>query len=307
MQVKYGQKAEDAGVFIVGSCGWCAVVSDLAVQLMDDKFPGELVWVEEFITISRFPSGFNHATWDSFIEILATRKELKNIRTTLYETIFEKKIPESIHRLKKKLWNYLPGSRSIYIPFADMNRDVVMRTQTHNYIVNNKRPIELQTYINVGSWFSLIRFSMCTLMLAPFLFVLPRFSFGRKLLTNYPRLFTFGQIKKEGPSRESVDKTSFEQVLVGRGWREPLDDPTDEPMNPPTEASLSFRIKGPDPGYITASTCINQSAVTLLQERDKIRFKGGVLTPGLLYRDTSLLKRIEKHGISMQLIQENHK
>ncbi len=51
MIYKYGEQAKDAGVYIVNSCGFDSIPNDLGTLLLERKFPGELAYVESYMTI----------------------------------------------------------------------------------------------------------------------------------------------------------------------------------------------------------------------------------------------------------------
>ena len=65
---------------------------------------------------------------------------------------------------------------------------------------------------------------------------------------------------------------------------------------------MKLQIRGPEAGYVATSSFINQAAVTILQDRDRIPFKGGVLTPGLVFKGTCLVERLEKHKITFKIL-----
>ena len=44
--------------------------------------------------------------------------------------------------------------------------------------------------------------------------VLAKFEFGRKLLENYPSIFSAGKVSKKGPSREVAENTNFVSFFV---------------------------------------------------------------------------------------------
>ena len=305
MQIKYHKRAEEAGIFIIGACGYGSIPADLAVLMLQDKFPGELSQVEGFYKVNwqSFGCVVNHGTYDSAITSLANLKiifDMKPIRETLYGTFYEKKTPSYKHQPRRRIIPFVrEEENSVHIPFADaIDRDVVQRTQTHNYIQHNTRPVELFSYFAIGSWLNVIGLGF----LGFIILIFAQFSFGRRLLKKYPHVFTFGFVSKNGPSRKQVEETSFEMLFVGKGYKKKLSSPEEEPDEPPGEAVMSLLIKGPDPGYIATSSFINQSAVTLLQDRDKIAFKGGVLTPGLVFFKTSLVDRLKKHNISFDIL-----
>lgn len=149
----------------------------------------------------------------------------------------------------------------------------------------------------MGSWLAAIGMGFVGLIFV----VLSYFKFGRQLLEDYPHIFTFGNVSKDGPSREQVNETSFQMILVGRGWPEKLASPTDEPSAPPSKTIVG-RVTGPEPAYAATSTFLVQSAITLLKEQETIPFAGGVLTPGLAFRETTLVERLKRHSINFEII-----
>jgi hypothetical protein len=81
------------------------------------------------------------------------------------------------------------------------------------------------------------------------------FAFGRRLLEQYPKVFSFGVFDHEGPSKEEMDATSFSLTLVGTGWPEKLAEPTDVHTDLPKKR-LIVRVSGPEPGYVATPICM---------------------------------------------------
>ena len=63
--------------------------------------------------------------------------------------------------------------------------------------------------------------------------------FGLSLLENHPRLFSMGQVSKEGPTLETAQRTNFKITLVGKGWKTKADKHDSEPDR---EVTLTFGI-----------------------------------------------------------------
>ena len=85
--------------------------------------------------------------------------------------------------------------------------------------------------------------------------IMASFAFGRRLLEQYPKVFSFGVFDHEGPSKEERDATSFSLVLVGAGWPEKLTEPTDVHTDSPKKR-LIVRVSGPEPGYVATPICM---------------------------------------------------
>lgn len=84
--------------------------------------------------------------------------------------------------------------------------------------------------------------------------LLTKFSFGRKLLLNYPKVFSLGFVSHEGPTEEKMKKTKFSITFYGDGWpkEEALSEPTDSHTTPPSK-KLVTRVSASNPGMLTAA------------------------------------------------------
>lgn len=86
--------------------------------------------------------------------------------------------------------------------------------------------------------------------------ILAKYSFGRKLLLKYPKLFSLGFISHEGPTEESMKNTKFSITFYGQGWpkEEALSEPTDQHTTLPSKKIVT-RVTGTNPGELTATVC----------------------------------------------------
>lgn len=64
------------------------------------------------------------------------------------------------------------------VPFLGSDRSVVLRSQRYFYNHDKKRPIRMQTYLNIRSFFDLIVVILCGCLFGALL----NFKFGRRLL-----------------------------------------------------------------------------------------------------------------------------
>jgi len=216
MQTRYHKEAEEAGIFVVGACGFDSIPCDLGTLILQEKFPGELAWVEAYVSTKVGPHGtkVNHGTWDSAANALHNWGSLKDIRENLYANFYEKETPHYRNRLRRRVIPFIPENQSkLCIPFWDTDRDVVRRTQTYNYIHKKTRPVELMSYLVVGSWLVAIGMGFLGLIVL----ILSQTKWGLNLLKEYPHIFSGGFFSKDGPSREQVLGSSMEILLVGKG------------------------------------------------------------------------------------------
>lgn len=77
--------------------------------------------------------------------------------------------------------------------------------------------------------------------------ILTRFAFGRKLLLDHPKFFTFGFVSNEGPTEEANENVCFEMIFRGEGWKETLPEPTDE-FATPINKKIITKVSAVNPG-----------------------------------------------------------
>lgn len=78
---------------------------------------------------------------------------------------------------------------------------------------------------------------------------LTKCAFGRKLLLNYPKIFSLGFVSHEGPTEEKMKNTKFSITFYGDGWpkEEALSEPTDSHTALPSK-QLVTRVSATNPG-----------------------------------------------------------
>lgn len=299
MQVKYHEKAAEAGVLIVGACGFDSIPADLGIIELQKNCSYEIAWVETFARIVAGKSGsvINHGTWDSAVQFFANLRDLKKVRKELYGSFFKKNFPNFKHKCNQKYLPYIPKQiGELTVPFWETDKFVVKRTQLQKFIEHNKRPVQLSAYLVVGSWFKVLAMGLIALIFGTFAL----FECGRKILRKYPSIFTVGSVSLDGPTRTQVNETSFEMTLVGHGWKNKLKSPTEEPSSPP-EPLVVGRWRGPEAGYAATSVILIQAAITILKEKNDIGYKGGVITPGLAFENTTLVERLRRHSVVFEV------
>ncbi|KAI1289826.1 Saccharopine dehydrogenase-like oxidoreductase [Halotydeus destructor] len=303
MQLKYHDEAKKAGVLIVGACGFDSIPAELGIDLLRKNFDGELAFVDYYLkTRTSWLGGsiLNHGTYDSAVYAMGHWGEIKQLRSDLYSKAYKTKFPSYKFENKLKMLPHTPEDiGKLTIPFWDVDKSVSARTQMHNFVEHNQRPIQLNAYNVIGSWLAVIGIAL----FGPIFVFLTQFAWGRKFLWNYPHIISLGMITKNGPSREQVKCTSFEMTLIGRGWPEKLASPTDEPSEPPSK-KIFGKVTGPEPAYDATSAIFVQAAITILKERDLIKFEGGVLTPGLVFAATTLRERLARHDVKIELVKK---
>ena len=309
MQVKYHRAAEEAGVLIVGACGFDSIPVDCGIVELQKRVAaagGELAWVESFFKTRAGPNGavINHGTWDSAVQFFADVSKLTQIRNQLFNPQFfksDKQWPTYRHKNHQKYLPWTPEETGkLTVPFWESDKFVNKRTQFQNYIERNERPVQLTAYLVIGSWLAALATGLVGLVFITF----AQFELGRKWLKAKPHWFTVGAVSPDGPSRQQVKEASFECTLVGSGYKQKLASPTDEPSSPP-EKLIIGRWRGPEAAYDATSILMIQAAITILKDREAIKYSGGVLTPGLTFRDTTLFERLGRHSVNFEIIKSN--
>ena len=87
---------------------------------------------------------------------------------------------------------------------------------------------------------------------------------------------------------------------MAKGWIEKLAENSDEHTSAP-DSTIKARVSGPDPGYTATSTCLVQAAMTILKESEKMPKGGGVLSPGVSFKNTSIVS-LAKHGVNFEML-----
>ncbi|XP_070491011.1 saccharopine dehydrogenase-like oxidoreductase [Chironomus tepperi] len=301
MQLKYNDAAREKGIYIVSACGFDSIPADMGIVYLQDKFKGTLNSVETFITWGYTdgykPSGasIHYGTYESAVYGFAHANELGGIRRQL----FKEKLPRFKPTLKSRGFAHkqpIIGNKWC-IPFMGSDRSVVSRSQRYFFEEEKNRPVQMHAYISFGSFFAL-----STTLLLGFVFgVLARSEFGRKLLLNYPKIFTFGAVSHEGPSEEKNENSILTMYFLGLGWKEKLSESTDQ-FDIPMNKKITTKVTIKNPGYGATCDALVLCARNILKERNNMPQNGGVYAPAAAFRHTSLLKDLQNNGYAFEVI-----
>ncbi|XP_042863377.1 saccharopine dehydrogenase-like oxidoreductase isoform X2 [Penaeus japonicus] len=295
MQAKYNKAAEEAGVHIVGACGYDSIPAEMGLVHMIKNFKGELNSAEMFVrTKSSKTTSIHTGTMESAALAVANRGEIARIRRELFPI----PLPKPKHKVKKKGVLHKNEELGLWGVPLPTDEPVVYRTQRYRHDVLGQRPLQFQQFLGVRKFFQ--GFGLL-LGMAYFSF-LCFFSWTRNLLLKYPEVLTAGVFSRAGSDRESLKGLRFTATLIGRGWSDSLLQGSDQHTEPPN-ASIKVKISGPDPGYGATSLMMVASAMTILREKHSIPGKGGVLTPGVAFMDTDLIKRMVDQGMTVEVVE----
>ncbi|XP_041835457.1 saccharopine dehydrogenase-like oxidoreductase [Melanotaenia boesemani] len=292
MQLNYSSQAAEKGVFVIGSCGFDSIPADMGIIFTRDQFKGTLTAVESFLTISSGSEDgcLHEGTWQSAIYGLADRPKLKGLRRKFNHQ------PLPVVGSKLKHRGALTFSNEIQqytVPFIGSDPAVVKRTQRFLTEEHQATPVQYGAYAGIGGMGNVIKLMFAGMMF----FFLVKFSCGRNLLIKHPEFFSFGFFTKGGPSRKQMEASSFQISFYGEGYTEDQDPSQGKP-----NAKIRTLVRGPEVGYVATPIAMVQAALTILNEPAAMPRKGGVYTPGAAFARSTLIDRLNKHGIHFSVI-----
>lgn len=294
--LKYNKEAEEKGIYIVNTCGFDSIPADLGTHFAAKQFdsPDLVSSVESYLSLRSGPHGAaaHFGTWDSAVHGFGSRGELDKLRRNAGQSA---RLPIVGPPLKKRNGSFFHKDLGKWcLPFMGADASVVRRTQRLNYEQRKISPIQFGAYFTISSFWALILF----FIFGSIFQLLARYAFGRKLLLKYPRFFSYGIFSHEGPTRQQLNSTSFSMTFYAQGYSSKA--VLDAKQKP--DKRVVTQVSGPEPGYIATPIFVVQSAIVLLNDRDKIPYKGGVLTPASAFGETSLISRLQQHGVDFAVL-----
>lgn len=290
-QVKYHEQAKEAGVYIISACGWDSIPAEIGLNFLREQFKdGELETAEGFNAMDTSkPVSINHGTLDSIAEMVPRTCEIMKIRKELYAKHFKKEYPPAKRNLKKKFYPNYRENIGWCVPFISENIGLANISAAWFWETKGERPVQFFEYTVLPNvWVA------CFMLVAmSYMFFMSYFCCTRKLLLRFPEIFTFGVFSKKGPTRKQLKELQFTLDLVGVGTGSNSQSKT-----------VKVRVAGPDPGYETTSRCLIQAGLSILDESDKMPFTGGVIPPGFAFRNTSIIDRLNRHGVTFKVISQ---
>ncbi|KAG7481946.1 saccharopine dehydrogenase-like oxidoreductase [Solea senegalensis] len=292
MQLNYDSQAADKGVYIIGSCGFDSIPADMGVIYTRDQFKGTLTAVESYLTFGSGPEGtcIHDGTWQSAVYGFADSQKLQSLRRKFNH----KPLPFVGSRIKRRGTLFFSNDIQQYtVPFMGSDPSVVKRTQRFLVEEHKETPVQYGAYAGIGGVGNLIKL-MFTGMIFWFLV---KFSFGRNLLIKHPELFSFGLFSKAGPTRKQMEGSSFQFAFYGEGYTE-----GEDPSQGKPSGKIRTLVQGPECGYVATPIAMVQAALTILSEPSALPKRGGVYTPGAVFAKTTLVDRLNKHGIQFSVL-----
>lgn len=302
MQLEFYDEARENGIVVLGSCGFDSIPAEICLAYLRQHFNGDLDQVESFVFMKTGPLGMkiNFGTWQSAMYGLAHASELVDLRRQAREKLFTKPLPPRHTRLDRRnalFWSDV--AQGWCLPFLGSDRSVMIHSEMFRHQLCGTKPVQVQTYLRVPGFFS----GVGLLIVAAMFGLLSMCSCGRWLLEKFPGFFSAGMVRHGGPTRQQAMGSSFTMTMRGRGWREKLAEASDR-HGGQMDHSVTIRLDGPDPAYVTTAVCMVQVAVVVLKEKEKMIVKGGVLSPGVALDGTSFIERVLKRGFSLSVVSD---
>lgn len=290
-QIKYHEEANQKGIHIVGACGFDSIPADVGLELLREKFPGQLTAAESYIHL--YGSGkANFGTYNTIIQSLASKSNIKGQQREIFKG---KRLPYVGAKLATHGVSFSESENRWFVPFKGADPSVVRRTQLYESITFEKTPLQYASYFTVPSFLALVG----TIMFAMNIYLFTRFKIGIKLLQTFPKFFSFGVFSKEGVDRETLNKGGFYMMFHGQGYSKPVNSMTSEKP----DQRLSLKFSGPECGYLFTSIAAVAGARTLLD--DKLVNVGGVLTAATAFKNSGFVSRLEERGVKIDVIQKS--
>uniref|UniRef100_A0A7N8WU11 Saccharopine dehydrogenase-like oxidoreductase n=1 Tax=Mastacembelus armatus TaxID=205130 RepID=A0A7N8WU11_9TELE len=235
------------------------------------------------------PGGCIHdGTWQSAIYGLADSQKLQSLRRKFNH----KPLPTVGSKLKRRCVEN-NDIQQYTVPFMGSDPSVVKRTQRFLAEEHQAMPVQYGAYAGIGTIGNVIKLLFAGMMF----WFLVKFSFGRNLLIKHPELFSFGLFSKAGPTRKQMEASSFQFAFYGEGYTE-----GEDPCQGKPNAKIRTLVQGPECGYVATPIAMVQAALTVLNESTALPKKGGVYTPAAAFAKTTLISRLNKHGIQFSVI-----
>ena len=294
MLLKYNDGAEKSGIYIIGSCGFDSIPSDLGVLYAKQQFSGTLNGIKAYLDLKTGQSGacLHFGTYESAVYGLGDINSLRKVR----QALGHQRLPLVGPKLKSDgSLHYHSTLHKYCIPFLGADVSVVKRTQRYIHEKLNEPPIQYSMYSCISSLYQVF-----LLFLFGSIFkLLAITSWGRSLLLKHPKFFTAGIFSHEGPTKQQMNETSFSIMMYGEGYS---DGSLSLNRSDKPNKKIVIKVSGPEPGYVATPIAMVQSALVIAKEPGKLPEKGGVYSPGAAFYRTSLIKRLQENGINFEVM-----
>ncbi|OAG33267.1 hypothetical protein NEIG_01017 [Nematocida sp. ERTm5] len=280
----FGEKAKSEDVIIAHACGFDSLPLDIGVvHTMQEikKRGGRANSMESYMHLIN--SRINLGTFKTIITSLDNLKKRGNNSNKPRKELAskeEKKENLVSKRPKVKKMPFFCSEINMYAAIFPGSDSYVLRKTSS--LLGGIYPI-CHCYIAVGSFIGMIYLVFLSVLIG-IIYLLPRAL--RSIAYDYIDILSCGAVRTEGPTVQEILCSGFKTQISTQG--------VDKNNNNVTYKTV---VSGPDPGYITTPIALLVSAETILSNQESLRDKKGVLTPGALFVESDIIKRLTKEQI----------
>lgn len=311
--VEYDAVARSQEQLIVSACAFDCVPSELSAKLvarelrryqLANQQPITVSGIEIVHTIDGLSCGNAttfHAAVDGFHASM--KGELKKTRRRVQETYpIEKpppppkswpKLPKTVgliptfhERSQTHLFKFMGADASAILSsdrYLRLRSSELSSSRDDTTLQNQPKPI-LSVCFGVKE-----KTSVCKVLGFGSIFsTLARWEFGCNLLHNHPEVFSGGAFREGGPTQEELNDTRFTTYSIAYGSH--------------ADEFVEAKCTGAEPGYVATPQMLTALALTVLNHRDSLPFKGGVMLPGALFGECEeAFTNLKNEGISFEI------
>jgi short subunit dehydrogenase-like uncharacterized protein len=274
---EYDQPAREKGVRIVNCCGFDSIPPDLGVLYTIMRLPGdEPIAVEGYVEAKLIPSG---GSWQTIVLAASRMREAgKQGKARGKDGAMDRASGEG------------SGGRRVRAVKPEFRRDhrlgkwvFPMPTIDPQVVCRSARALERYgpdfRYAHHGASSSLARLVVTGLGMG-LVVALAQFKPTRQRLLDYRK-------PGEGPTAEQRAANWFKITLVGRS----------------ESKEVVTRVSGGDAGYSETAKMVVESALCLVEDRDRLPGRTGVLTPAMAMGEV-LIDRLQRAGLRFEVLEE---
>lgn len=259
---RHHERAVAAGVLVVSCCGFDSIPHDLGAWVTARALADERsAEIDGYVRITGAPSG---GTWASLIHALSQLRHAKPAAPKGERTGAGPRKPMRPH--------FEPAVQQWVVPFPSVDPLVVKRSLRFcadvGPDVQYRHWLQTKTLARTASLLGGVAGIALLAQLGPT---------RRWLLSKIP--------SGDGPSEPERAKSKFTATFVGRGA---------------SGRTVRTTVSGRDPGYGLTAVMLVESARVLVEDRDRLPHRGGVLTPASALHEP-LLARLRGAGLEIDV------
>jgi short subunit dehydrogenase-like uncharacterized protein len=261
---RYDAAARARGVRLIFACGFDSIPADLGVYFTVQQLPaGEPIEIASYLS---FRGVFSGGTERSAIKEMAAQRPSAEAYSYAHDGRSARVLKGRPHRARAvSAW---------VTPFFD--------AVDSNIVLRSAKVID-----RYGPSFTYTPWLMYPNLLAMLLLMLAGITAGALARVAFIRTLLLKLVKPsgQGPTPEQMAKGWFRVRLEAQSGN----------------ARVSTEVSGGDPGYGATSMMLGQSALCLLEDREHLPARSGVVTTAAAFGDR-LLTRLQAHGLRFRVL-----